>query len=319
MSVDEKDEIQELKSSRALTKRQREGFVSFSAGSEDYSLGGILGAIFMISLISFSLFATALVVDKAIMAESLVEKLGGILFISPFIIGLFWSLYEPVLELYEQVTEMIHFNTYLVLSRDYLEVYWSPFKLLKQKILIKDIESIDIQWQRFFLVGTKVPIEGLKEKLAKDKYAVKGYFSFKVNLYNKKTNALNFKLREMAVAEQLGTYILSPQQFSSTDFKVNQGVLVDESQEDRLEIYSSEPLLSKEEIENSKYTVSGLSILFIILVILCVGQSTIEQMKVLSIGLLFIYIWAKNFYLLLKNARIKKIEVTPSLLTESRI
>ena len=98
MSVDEKDEMQELESSRVLTKRQREGFVSFSAGSEDYSLGGILGAIFMISLISFSLFATALVVDKAIMAESLVEKLGGILFISPFIIGLFWSLYEPVLE-----------------------------------------------------------------------------------------------------------------------------------------------------------------------------------------------------------------------------
>lgn len=315
MSVDEKDEIQELKSSRALTKRQREGFVSFSAGSEDYSLGGILGAIFMISLISFSLFATVSVAGKAIMAESLLEKLGGVLFMSPFIIGLLWALYEPVLELYEEVKELIHSNTHLVLTRDYLEVYWSPLRILKQKILIKEIESIDIQWQRFFCGGTKVPIEGIKEKLNKDKHDVQGYSSFKVNLKNEKPKILNFKLREIAVAEQLGTYILSPQQFSTASPITSFGETVFETKEEKLEIYSSKRLLSKDKAEDYRGELKVLfKILGIFFLLIMMGQ-----LSFLIMGLFIALEPIKKFLILLKNARIKKIEVTPSLLTESRI
>lgn len=317
MSLDEKDEIQQLESSWTLTKRQEEGFVFFTAGSGDYHWGAMLWMIFMISLILFSLFATFVVVNKAIMSESLYEKLGGIMFMSPFIIGLLWSLYEPIIELYEEVLEMIHFNTYLVLTRDHLEIYWSPLKILKQKILIKDIESIDIQWQRFFWGGKKVPIEGLKERLGKGKYDVNGYSSFNVNLQNKKTKILNFKLREIAVAEQLSAYILNPQQFSVTNVKANLDGTFIEREEERLAIYSSEPLLNKQEMEEAKNAFKGLIIPLIIFVILCIV--TRGQKDLLLIGVLFVPTWVKKLYVLLKNARIKKIEITPPLLTESRI
>jgi hypothetical protein len=320
MSVDEHDEIQKIESSWTLTKRQEEGFVSFSAGSGDYSWGIILWRAFL-SIFLFVLLSVLIVMAcESIMAGWLYEKLLGYLVISLFMVGLSWGLYEYVLELYKDVLKLIHSNTYLVLTRDYLEVYWSPLKILKQKILIKDIESIDIQWQRFFWGGKKVPIEGLKEKLGKDKYDVNGYSSFNVNLQNKKTKTLNFKLREIAVAEQLSAYILNPQEFSSTNVKANLDGTFMEREEGELVIYSSKPLLSKEEIKNSKYAVNGFNILIIIIVILCiVAQSTVERMKILSMGLLFIPIWAKKLYLLLKNARIKKITVTPSLLAESRI
>jgi hypothetical protein len=319
MSLDEKDDIQKLESSWSLTKRQEEGFVSFSAGSGDYSWGKILWIAFWSIVILLLLFALFLAAYEALMAESLFEKLTGILFTSLFIIALFYSLYESVLELYTQVLELVHFNTHLVLTKDYLEVYRSPLKILKQKILIKDIESIDIQWQRFFWGGRKVPIERLKEKLTKEKYEVNGYSSFKVNLHNKKTKTLNFKLREIAVAEQLSSYILNPQEFSRTNVKTNLGETFIEEEEESLEIYSGEPLLDEEGIKEAKFAFKALFILWIILFILCIGQSTVEQIKVLSIGVVFVSGWVKRFYLLLKNARIKKIAVTPSLLTESRI
>ena len=71
--MDEKDEMQELESSRVLTKRQREGFVSFSAGSGAYIfLGGIFEAVFMTGLISLFLFTGVMIVYKAITTERLV-------------------------------------------------------------------------------------------------------------------------------------------------------------------------------------------------------------------------------------------------------
>jgi hypothetical protein len=317
MSVDEHDEIQKIESSWTLTKRQEEGFVSFTAGSGDYSWGTILW-IALWSIFILALFSVLIIMAyESTMAELLYEELLEDLAIGLFIVGLLFYFYKLVLELYKEVLELIHFNTYLVLTRDHLEVYWSPLKILKQKILIKDIESIDIQWQRFFWGGKKVPIEGLKEKLGKDKYDVNGYSSFNVNLQNKKTKTLNFKLREIAVAEQLSAYILNPQQFSATNVKANLDGTFIEREEERLVIYSSKPLLSKEEIEETKNSFKGLIIPLIIFVILCIA--TRGHIGLLLIGALFVPAWAKKLYLLLKNARIKKIKATPSLLTESRI
>lgn len=313
--MDENDKIQKLESSWSLTKRQGEGFVSFSAGRGNYSWGIILWIVFMTMVFSLLLYIMILVVYEVMMVEPLFGKVGGVLVISLFIIKLVHSLYGCALILYKEALEVIHFNTYLILTRDYLEVYWSPLRILKQKILIKDIESINIQWQRFFWGGTKIPIKRLKEKLAKDEYDGKGYSSFKVNLYNKKTKTLNFKLREVTVAKQLSTYILNPQKFSATNAIASFGATVLESKGEKLEIYSSTPLLSKEEVEEYR---GMFKMLFKILggffLLIMIGR-----LEFLMIGSFMVLMTMKDFFILLKSARIKKITATPSLLTESRI
>ncbi|MFT5645896.1 MAG: hypothetical protein ACI976_000572, partial [Aureispira sp.] len=314
MSLDEHDEIEKLESSWSLTKRQEEGFVSFSAGSGDYSWGKILWIAFLLMVFSLLLFAMFFLLYETITDESLVKKLGGTLVVSLLIIGLFSGLYRDALTLHEEILELIHFNTYLVLTRDYLEVYWFPLRILKQKILIKDIKSIDIQWQQFFWRGKKIPIEELIKKLGKDKYDIKGYSSFNVNLHNKKTKTLNLKLREISVAEQLSSYILNSQQFLATNYTVRFGTTVFENKDKKLEIYSSTPL-SKEKTKDYR---GELKMLFKILSIFFL-LTMVGRLEFLFMGSFMVLMMMKDFFILLKNARIKKITVTPSLLAESRI
>jgi len=308
--LDENDEIQELESSWSLTKKQGEGFVSFSGGRSHYHWLTVVWMTFGVLLLSFILFAGFVGMSDAIMTGSL----GGGVFFTLFIVGISYTLYEAILALYEEVLGFIHSNTYLVLTREHLELRQPPFKILKQKILIKDIESIDIQWQRFFWGGEKIPIERVKERLTK--YGEEGYSSFKVNLHNKKVVKLNFKLRDSVVAEQLSRYILTPQKFSVINTKkANSDGVVFNSKDDKLEIYSQRLVLSKEEVAYSKGELKkALKMLSVFFILFMVGLKPFLMM-----GLLIVFLVRRDLFLLLKNARIKKIEVTPSLLTESRI
>jgi hypothetical protein len=326
----EEEEIKELELLSQKVKKREEGIVVFSEDAIDfdgYYWGGMVFKFFYIVFLSLLLFALFVGVYESVsMTDSLLKATGLVFFYGVFVVGFFHAIYEAVKEAYEGVIDYIKCYNYLVISQEYLEVYLYPFKFFKQRILINDIASIDIKCQRFLFGGKKVLVESIKRGLTEDKENKKyRYYSFNVNLKNQQAKILNFKLTDLAVAKQLGAYILTPHNLSLSNKEEGSSEdFVLEIKQDKLEVYSSDLLLNEEETEDFRKQFKMLVKLFVMFsVLFMLALKFVSLMVLVNIFLImwivFVPSLIKSSFLFLKNSRIKKIEITPSLLTESRI
>ena len=137
--------------------------------------------------------------------------------------------------------------TILVLGNTTIESYLFPFRK-RQKVFIKDIVSIDIQYQRYIWFGRKKRLDPSLEKHYED-----GYYSFKINLQNQRSKTLKFKMTYFAAMKQLRDYMLNPENYPREQEKEYiQGDPIVYLKKDRIDVVSQE--LSFDE-EKAKRTV----------------------------------------------------------------